>query len=67
MEKLTATISLEPAQWACLFLMLHNSAPMVPGCLWEETDAIEKTISNALKGASISADIDQAISQELSK
>ena len=67
LNKLTATISLEPAQWACLFLMISQAAPIVPGCLWDETDAIEKAISSALKGDIIDYDIEQAISQKRGK
>ena len=53
MIKKAATVELEPSQWACLFLMLHNAAPMVPGCLWDETDAIEKALVKALKAGDI--------------
>ena len=71
LDKLTATISLERAQWACLFLMISQAAPTVPGCLWDETDAIEKAISGALgsayKGDIIDFDIEQAISQKRGK
>ena len=44
-EMVTVTATLTVDQWALLFSLIHQAAPMLPTPCWDVTDLIEKTLN----------------------
>ena len=50
-ELITITATLTRDQWSILFMLMHQSAPMLPAPSWSATDFIIKTLEEAYKDA----------------
>ena len=50
-EMLTVTATLTSDQWALLFGLIHQGAPMYPASCWDLTDHIAKTLEEAVDTA----------------
>ena len=50
-ELITITATLTRDQWSILFMLMHQSAPMLPKPSWKTTDFIIETLESAYADA----------------